>query len=298
MKSVRYLFIATLLLALASCKSKDVEYDASGVFEATEVIVSAQSSGEIKKLTLGEGEVLAINQQVGYIDTMQLSLKYLQLEASLSGVKSRKSDLPTQVAALKAQIANQEREHKRFSNLVASDAANQKQVDDIESQILVLQKQLKALHENIHNSNASLSNEQRAVLAQMDQIQDQINKARIISPIQGTVLAKYAEQGEFAMPGKALFKMADLQTVYLRAYVTADQLTTVKLGQKVKVYSDLGAEGRKEHQGKVTWIADKAEFTPKTIQTRDERANLVYAVKIEVQNDGFIKKGMYGEVKF
>lgn len=298
MKSFRYLLVAILLFGMSSCKTKDVDYDASGIFEVTEVIVSSQASGEIRQFSIDEGEVLAENQLVGYIDTTQLGLKYLQLEASLQGVKSRKSDLPTQLAALKEQIQAQEREHKRFSNLVAHDAANQKQVDDIESQLLMLQKQLIALQENISNSNASLSNEALAVRAQMDQIEDQIKNARIVCPISGTVLAKYAEQGEFAMPGKALFKVANLKKMYLRAYVTADQLTSVRLGQEAKVYSDLGQEGRKEHSGKVTWIADKAEFTPKTIQTRDERANLVYAVKIEVVNDGLIKKGMYGEVKF
>lgn len=321
------LFLALLAsVTLASCGNKDVEYDASGVFETTEVIVSAKGTGEIVSLDAEEGQNVSAGQQLGTIDMTQLNLKKQQLAASRRQVMASKDqvlanrtatdsrvlDLNKQVASIRQQIANQQRELHRFQALLKDGAATQKQVDDITYQISVLEKQLEATQEQIAASNRSF-NEQGAGLtaqsrgmdaqaaqvdAQSAQTDDQINNARITSPIDGVILTKYAEQGEWAAPGKALFKMANVTDMKLRAYITADQLTTVKIGQKVKVYADQGEKGRKEYQGTVTWISDKAEFTPKTIQTRDERANLVYAVKISVKNDGLIKRGMYGDVKF
>lgn len=298
MKTYKYLMIIFLTTIMLACGNKGLEYDASGIFEVTEVIVSSQANGEIKQFSINEGDILNANQQVGVIDTTQLYLKKEQLEASKASVRNKKTNTSTQIAALQQQLETQKKEQKRYQQLISSNAANQKQLDDINAQIKLLEKQIAAQYETINNTNNSLSDEESSLNAQIAQLKDQINNSIITSPINGTVLSKYAEQGELAVQGTALFKVANTGRMYLRAYITASQLTTAKLGQSVKVYSDLGESDRKEYDGKITWIADKAEFTPKTIQTRDERANLVYAVKIEVKNDGYIKKGMYGEVKF
>lgn len=298
MKTYKYLTIIFLTTIMLACGNKGLEYDASGIFEVTEVIVSSQANGEIKQFSINEGDILNVNQQVGVIDTTQLYLKKEQLEASKASVRNKKTNTSTQIAALQQQLETQKKEQKRYQQLISSNAANQKQLDDINAQIKLLEKQIAAQYETINNTNNSLSDEESSLNAQIAQLKDQINNSIITSPINGTVLSKYAEQGELAVQGTALFKVANTERMYLRAYITASQLTTAKLGQSVKVYSDLGESDRKEYDGKITWIADKAEFTPKTIQTRDERANLVYAVKIEVKNDGYIKKGMYGEVKF
>lgn len=298
MKGIKYICVAVLLGSFLSCGNKSLKYDAAGVFEATEVVISAKGNGELKEFNLEEGMALTSHQQLGVIDTTQLYLKKLQLKASMSGLNSRKSDVSVQIAALKEQIATQEREEKRFESLVQSNAANQKQLDDVRSHLNVLKRQLAAQYETVNNSNNSLSDEHLSLQMQIEQLDDQIKNSIVESPIQGTVLTKYVEQGEFMVQGKPLFKVANLNQMYLRAYITASQLTSVKLGQEVLVYADKGASDRKEYSGKISWISDKAEFTPKTIQTRDERANLVYAIKVALPNDGYIKKGMYGEVKF
>lgn len=298
MKIFKYPVIALFILCMYACHNKGMEYDASGIFEVTEVIVSSQGTGEIKQFQIKEGDILEAGQQVGLIDTTQLYLKKIQMEASIGSVRSKKTSPSTQIAALQQQIETQKREQKRYENLISLNAANRKQLDDINAQIGLLERQLSAQYETVNNTNSSLTNESLSLEAQIAQLKDQIKNSIVTSPIKGTVLAKYAESGELAVQGKALFKIADIETMYLRAYITAGQLTYAKMGQAVKVYSDMGESDRKEYDGKITWISDKAEFTPKTIQTRDERANLVYAIKIEVKNDGYIKKGMYGEVKF
>ena len=300
MKTSVYLMIISIagILLFSACGNKKGDYDASGIFETTEIIVSAKASGEIVQLNFIEGDLLELLSPVGYIDTTQLSLKKKQLEASMNSIGSRRSTISRQVAATEQQIITQKNEQRRFENLVKSNAANQKQLDDIVAQIQILEKQLDAQKETLHNSNNSLSDEGLAMEMQIAQIDDQIRNSIITSPIRGTVLGKYSDEGEYAVPGKALFKVADIETMYLRAYITAGQLTSLKIGQPVKVYADMAESDRKEYAGTITWISDKAEFTPKTIQTRDERANLVYAVKIAVKNDGLIKMGMYGEVQF
>lgn len=297
MKTMKTGILFSLALFLVACGNKNGEYDASGIFETTEVIVSSESTGKILNLNLEEGQTVNPGVSLGYIDTTQLYLKKMQLLASNQAVKSRQTDIPRQIAAIQQQIATQKKERTRFENLVQQNAANQKQVDDINAQILVLEKQLAAQTEVLTNSNRGISEESSSMQIQVAQLQDQLAKAIISSPIKGTVLTKYAEQGELAVPGKALFKVGDIENMILRTYITAGQLTQLKVGQTVRVYSDLGEADRKEYQGTVEWISDKAEFTPKTIQTRDERANLVYAVKIAVKNDGYIKRGMYGEIK-
>jgi HlyD family secretion protein len=295
MRTNKIIWIAILLLS--ACGKGKGEYDATGVFETTEIVVSAKGSGEIIRLNVYEGQGVTPQTILGSIDTTQLHLKKAQLRASRKALTTRLTNIPVQIASLKEQIETQQREQKRFENLLQSGAANRKQLDDISAQIKVLEKQLAAQIETLANSNNSVTEEGISLDMQIAQLDDQIKNSLICSPVKGTVLKKYAEQGESAVPGKALFKVGDIENMYLRAYITASQLTALKIGQQVTVYSDMGERDRKEYQGIVTWIADKAEFTPKTIQTRDERANLVYAIKVAVKNDGWVKIGMYGEMK-
>lgn len=287
-----------LVLLAASCVEGNKAYDASGVFESTEVTVSAEGNGKILSLDLQEGDRLEAGQIVGCIDTVQLYLSEIQLEASRRAVGSGRLDISRQIAALESQIGKQRQELDRFTKLEKAGASNRKQVEDIQAQIETLERQLAAQEESLNSSNRNVSGQADALEAQIEQIRDRIRKCVITSPVAGTVLAKYSEAGEFAALGRALFKVADIDNIRLRAYITADQLTTLKLGQQVRVFADQGSSGRKEYAGTLIWISDKAEFTPKTIQTRDERANLVYAVKIAVENDGLIKLGMYGDIKF
>ena len=298
MKIHQYICSVAIGLVLGACTSQEEQYDASGIFETTEVIVSAKGTGELQSFQVEEGQAVRQGEVLGWIDTLQLSLKDRQLAASLLATESKRLDEKRQVAHLRQQIENLQREKERFTTLLNAKATTAKQVDDIDYQIKVLQNQLVATQEQINSSNNSLSRQSESIQAQRAQLEDQIRNAMISSPITGTVLTKYAEQGEFAVPGKALFKVADVSQMKLRAYITADQLTQLQIGQAVAVYADRGITDRKRYAGRVVWIADKAEFTPKTIQTRNERANLVYAVKIAVENDGFIKRGMYGEVRF
>lgn len=287
-----------LVLLAASCVEGNKAYDASGVFESTEVTVSAEGNGKILSLDLQEGDRLEAGQIVGCIDTVQLHLSEIQLEASRRAVGSGWLDISRQIAALESQIGKQRQELDRFTKLEKAGASNRKQVEDIQAQIETLERQLAAQEESLNSSNRNVSGQADALEAQIEQIRDRIRKCVITSPVAGTVLAKYSEAGEFAALGRALFKVADIDNIRLRAYITAEQLTALKLGQQVRVFADQGSYGRKEYAGTLIWISDKAEFTPKTIQTRDERANLVYAVKIAVENDGLIKLGMYGDIKF
>lgn len=292
MKRVSIIFAALLV----GCGSSDVKWDATGVFEATEVVVSAEANGVLNEFNVTEGVVLPKGALVGVIDTVQLDIVRNQLIASRSGVLSQRADVQEQIASINEQIRWQEAERVRFTKLLREGAATQKQVDDITNQIAVLKKQLIASGSTLRKGNTSISDEGRSMELRIAQMDDQIRRCYIVAPITGTVLAKYAEQHEFAATGKPLFAIADMDNVYLRAYVTASLLSKVKLGQKVKVFSDFGATESREYEGVVEWISDKAEFTPKMIQTRDERANTVYAVKIAVRNDGTLKIGMYGQM--
>lgn len=294
---MKYYPAIALFLLLAACGNSDREYDASGVFETDEVIVSARGTGELIQFNLEEGQNVIAGEQLGYIDTVQLHLQKLQLQANIQAIESRHYNIAKQIASIQQQIATQKKEQSRYRKLVEANAANQKQLDDIDAQITLLEKELEAQTETLENNNKSIAGESSGIKAQIALINDQIEKNIVTSPISGTVLSKYTEQGELAAQGRALFKVADIEDMKLRAYITADQLTGLTIGQSVKVYADEGISGRKEYPGTIIWISDKAEFTPKTIQTRDERANLVYAVKIAVKNDGYIKKGMYGELK-
>lgn len=283
-------------LLLTACGRGDAEYDATGTFEATEVVVSAEANGRLLMFDVEEGTTLTGGQEVGVIDTMQLYLKRLQLQASLKSVEEQRPDILKQVAATREQITQAERERDRVARLLRVNAANQKQLDDAETMLQVLQKQLEAQQSTLNNSDQSLTWQSSSVGVQVAQVEDQLAKCHIQAPITGTVLAKYAEAGELAVPGTPLFKLADMEQIYLRAYLTSEQLAEVKLGQQVMVYADYGDDVRKSYPGIVTWISSAAEFTPKTILTKDERASQVYAMKVAVKNDGLLKIGMYGGV--
>ena len=284
------------VLLLAAC-SRGGDFDATGTFEATEVTVSAEAAGRILYFSAEEGSVLAAGEQVGAIDTVQLWLQKMQLERSVASVRSSRPDVGKQVASLREQIAKQQTERRRVQNLLRDGAATTKQLDDIEAGLKVLERQLEASLSTLRNNVASIDENSSAIELQVAQLNDRLEKCRIVSPISGTVLAKYAEAGELASVGRPLMKVADLEHIYLRAYFTSDQLADLKLGQEVTVTADFGGEQQFDYRGRVTWIASESEFTPKTIQTRNTRANLVYAVKIAVKNDGRLKIGMYGEVK-
>jgi HlyD family secretion protein len=322
----RTTIMAGVLLLLVACGNKEKEYDATGTFEATEVTVSAKSTGELQRFDVTEGQEIDQNVVVGTIDAYQLKLQRQQLEntkeqlkankkqlnATRGATNSKQLDLEKQVASIRQQIANAQRERQRYNELVNDGAVPRKQLDDINYQIKVLEKQLAATQEQIRSNNASLKEQSQGITAQMEgidaqqltvesqkaQLDDQIANSDIKAPITGSVLEKYVERGEYVTVGKPLFKMADTQNMFIRAYVTSAQLKDIKVGQQVKVFADYGNGQKKSYDGTVTWISSRSEFTPKTILTDDERADLVYAVKIAFKNDGYVKIGMYGEVKF
>jgi HlyD family secretion protein len=285
-------------LLLVSCGNDGQEYDATGTFEATEVLVSSEAAGRLLQFDVDEGMTLVAGQQTGLVDTMQLALKKRQLEAGMLSVSEQRPDVAKQMAATRAQIASAERELRRTESLLAAGAANPKQADDARDRLNVLQRQLAAQQSSLSNSDRSLTAQTLSVDIQIAQVDDQLKKCHVTAPIDGVVLAKYAEAGEWTVSGSPLFKMADLHRMYLRAYVTSEQLSEIKIGRQVTVYSDYGADKQKAYPGTVTWISATSEFTPKTILTNDERASLVYAVKVAVDNtDGLLKIGMYGGLK-
>ena len=289
--------IATLALLAAACCSNDKEYDATGIFEATEVTVSAEGTGRLMVLNLTEGTAVKVGQQVGLIDTVQLQLKAKQMGASKEVLANQRPNVQAQIAALQQQINKALIEQRRTEALLKDGAATSKQLDDAQNAVAVLQKQLQGQLSLLQNSTRSLNSQMSAADIQRYEVLDQLVKCRIKSPITGTVLEKYAEQGEFATIGRPLFKVADTRNMTLRAYITSTQLAKVRVGQRVKVFADYGNNTQHTYQGLVTWISPKAEFTPKSILTNDERADQVYAVKVSVKNNGYIKIGMYGEMK-
>ncbi|MBK8343918.1 MAG: HlyD family efflux transporter periplasmic adaptor subunit [Bacteroidetes bacterium] len=291
-------FIISAVVVFGSCSNEENTFDATGTFEAKEIIVSTGVAGKIIALNTDEGEQLDANKIVGMIDTTQLYLKKQQLQAQIKAVLSKQPDINTQIASLQEQIKTANSEKIRIDNLLNAGVATQKQADDIRSQIAVLQKQLDAQQSALQITSQSIYQEVAPLTIQIAQIDDQLLQSAIVNPVKGTVLTLYAEQGEYTAPGKAIYKVADLSEMTLRAYISGTQLSNVKLGQKVKVKIDNGEKTYTDMEGIIYWISDKAEFTPKTIQTKEERANLVYAIKIRVPNDGSIKIGMYGEIVF
>ena len=289
--------IASVALLLTACGKKEKEYDATGTFEATETTVSAEQSGTLLSFALNEGDEVEEGREVGLIDTTQIWLKIQQTKATKAVYNSQKPDMEKQIAATRQQLAKAQTEQRRYQELVNDGAAPRKMLDDAVSQVQVLQRQLAAQISALSTSTDALNKQMAATDVQVNQLRDQLQKCHIYTPVAGTVLEKYVERGEFVATGKPLFKLADTRQMYLRAYVTSAQLQHIKVGQTVKVFADYGNGQRKAYDGRVSWISSRSEFTPKTILTDDERADLVYAVKIAVKSDGYIKIGMYGEVK-
>ena len=301
----------TSLLILSACSPKNT-YDASGNFTADEVIVSAQQTGQLIAYEVEEGKTLTEGQKVGQINVEVLKLQKEQVEATISSLKEKTLSPADQVALIrsqyevqKAQLDQQQRELARVQQLVAGGAATQKQLDDLTAiveqlhkQLAVTQNQLRVSLTNINTQNRNVMSQEAPLQKNAEAVQAQINQGEIINPIMGTVLVNYALKGEMQTFGKPLYKIANMETLTLKAYITGDQLTQIKLGQQVTVRTDAGKGEYRTYQGEITHISNKAEFTPKTIQTKSERTNLVYAIKVKVKNDGYLKIGMYGEVLF
>ena len=294
----KMLTAAGIVLLITACHDKEQEYDATGTFEATETTISAQQSGTLLTWNANEGDTLQAGQEIGLVDTTQLWLKILALEASKEVFQSQKPDMQKQIAATRQQLAKAQTEQRRYKELVADGAAPSRMLDDATAQVQVLQRTLDAQVSSLTTTTESLSRQMNATDVQIRQLADQISKCHVVAPCGGTVIEKYAERGEFVPVGKPLLKVADTETMFIRAYVTSRRLQSIRVGQKAKVFADYGDGQKKEYEGTVSWISSRSEFTPKTILTDDERADLVYAVKVAIKNDGFAKIGMYGEVKF
>ena len=294
----KLMIMAAGLAVLASCGSNEKEYDATGTFETTEVTVAAEQSGTLMMFDVNEGDSLVLGKEVGLVDTTQIWLKIQQAGATKAVYQSQKPDMERQIAVTRQQLAKARQDQQRYKELVADGAAPSKMLDDATNQVAVLQKQLDAQISSLSTQLSTLNSQVSTVDVQVSQLKDQLQKCHITTPIKGTVLEKYVEKGEFVAVGKPLFKMADTDQMFIRAYVTSAQLKDIKVGQKAKVFADYGDGQKKEYEGTVSWISSRSEFTPKTIQTDDERADLVYALKVAIKNDGYVKIGMYGEVKF
>lgn len=290
----RIVYIAAMMLAV-SC-GKESEFDAQGTFEATEVVISSEANGKILDFDVVEGSIVEADKPVGAIDSVQLHLQRKQLLAQHSALLGSRPDVKKQVASLREQIAKHKSELRRVENMLKDGAATQKQYDDIEAQVKILETQLDATLSTLDKNSITINNNLLALEAQIAALDDRISKCRIVSPVSGTVLVKYAQAGELATVGKPLMKVADLDKIYLRAYFTSEQLAKVSLGDEVTVVADFGGDERYNYAGRIEWISSESEFTPKSIQTKDSRANLVYAVKIAVENDGRLKIGLAGEV--
>ena len=285
-------------LLLTACTKQAAEYDATGTFEATEVTVCAESAGILLRFSSVEGQPLTAGDEVALVDTTQIVLQMAQLRATQMVYDSQQPNHRKQVAALRERLAAAQREQKRYEELVADGAAPRKMLDDATTQADVLHREIDALESSLGTQTATLRSQREAAEAQIKILADRLDKCRVMAPRDGIVLETYAEPGEYVTTGKPLLTMADTDEMYLRAYVTTGQLERLHLGQKVTVYADYGNGQRKEYPGTLAWISQRSEFTPKTILTDDERADLVYATKIRVRNDGLLKIGMYGEVKF
>ncbi|RMG23872.1 MAG: HlyD family efflux transporter periplasmic adaptor subunit [Bacteroidetes bacterium] len=291
-------FLFSLLIFLLACQNGNELSDAYGNFEAKEVLVAAEANGKIMHFEIEDGRQLSQQDTLGYIDTLQLHLKKKQLQASIAAILSKRQDVQTQQQVYLEQKQNLLREKARLEKLLAEGAATPKQLDDISGQIEVVDKQMKARIKALETTNRGISSEVAPLRTQIEQIEDQIHKSFIINPIDGQVLAHYAEPSEVAVFGKPLYKIADTRTMFLRAYISGRQLPLIKTGQQVEVLIDQDEQNYRRMKGTIVWIASEAEFTPKVIQTKEARVNMVYAIKIKVQNDGSLKIGMPGEVRF
>ena len=298
MKAVNTIWTIGLAMVLASCGDKEQKNDATGVFEATETTIAAEQSGTLMAFGVCEGDEIAAGKEVGLIDTTQIWLKIKQMGATKQVYQSQKPDMEVQIAVTRQQLDKAKQEQQRYKELVSDGASPSKMLDDATSQVELLEKQLKAQVSTLNTQLSTLNSQLSTTDVQVSQLMDQLRKCHVIAPVKGIVLEKYVEKGEFVAIGKPLFKMADTKSMFIRAYVTSAQLKNIKVGQKAKVFSDYGNGQKKEYEGVVSWISSRSEFTPKTILTDDERADQVYALKVAVKNDGYIKIGMYGEVLF
>ncbi len=289
MKNILIILIAFIVF---SCDKKDDEADAYGNFEATEITIAAESNGKIEFLNLAEGMVLEKNALIGQIDTVQLYLNKQQLLASISTINSKSANVLSQRNVVQEQLKSAKIEQDRIENMFKENAATRRQVDEANGKVSVLQQQINA----VATQNAPILNEVKSIEVQIAKIEDQLKKSKIVNPVKGTVLAKYAEPNEITAFGKPLYKIADLSEMTLRVYFSETQLPNIKIGQKVKVMID-SSDASKFYDGQISWISSSAEFTPKIVQTKEERVNLVYAVKVVVKNDGSLKIGMPAEVK-
>lgn len=308
---MKYSFAFFSIVLFTACSSNKMKSDASGTFEADEVVVSAEVPGRILNFNVVEGANFKKDSVVGTIDSVTIALQREQVRASIAALSERTSDVePTikllhdQLLVQESQLKTMEKEKTRTENLVKQDAATTKQLDDINAQIDVLNKQIAVTRQQVNVQRGNFQTQNRGIMSESEPLKkrvaalnDQLDRTSIVNPVTGTVIAKYAEAGEVASTGKALYKIADLSYLNLRAYLTGDMLPAVKIGQKVTVLIDDPKDEYRKYEGSIIWISDKAEFTPKTIQTKEERANLVYAIKVRVKNDGFLKIGMYGEVQ-
>lgn len=293
----KIIVLAGAAILLTACGNRGKEYDATGTFEAIETTVYAEQNGALLAFDIREGDEVAAGAEVGLIDTTQTWLKMQQLIVTREVYQSQKPDLERQVAATRQQLAKAKQEQQRYKELVADGAAPSKMLDDATNQVQVLQRQLDAQISALSKSTRSLDRQMAATDVQVNQLQDQLQKCHIVTPTAGTVLEKYVERGEFVAIGKPLFKVADTRQMFMRAYFTSSQLMDIKVGRPVTVYADFGDGQKRDYEGTITWISSRSEFTPKTILTNDERADQVYAVKVAFQNDGYVKIGMYGEVR-
>ena len=289
MKKVSLLILVTL--GIISCNTSNEKADGYGNFEATEITVSSEATGKIEFLQVQEGTILEAQTQVGLIDTVQLYLTKQQLIASKSTVSSKSANVLSQKSVLAEQLKTEQNKKNRIRDMYAENAATKRQVDEIDGKVKVIEAQI----QGIGTQNAPIINDLKSIDVQMQKINDQIKKSKIINPIKGTVLTKYTEPGEITTYGKPLYKIADLSEMSLRVFVSGTQLTQLKIGQEVSVKID-GAAEMNSYKGTISWIASQAEFTPKIIQTKEERVNLVYAVKVKVKNDGSLKIGMPAEM--
>lgn len=290
------MILAVFGALLTACEDEKT-FDACGTFEATEVIVSAETAGRLLQTSACEGDKVEKGRPIACVDSVQLCLQRRQLLAQQAAQRSGRPDIGKQAAALRARIEQQQREQQRLENLLRDGAVPSKQLDDVRANIRVLQGELSALEATLGNNSAIINDNIESLQTQVEMLTDRISKCNIAAPVSGTILTKYAEAGEYVTPGKPIFKIADLTKINLRAYFTSDQLAEIHLGDTVTVTADFGGDKRYEYSGIVAWISSECEFTPKNIQTKDTRANLVYAVKIAVRNDGRLKIGLAGEVR-
>jgi HlyD family secretion protein len=292
MKNYNYIVaISIMVTSLFSCADSKEKADGYGNFEATEITISAENNGKLMQFDIQEGDKLQKDKFMGYVDTISLALKREQLEISKSVVSSKSKGVLSQIAVLNAQLKMANINKKRIQNLIKDKAGTPKQLDDVTGEINVIENQILS----VEIQNAPVVNELKSIDIQVKQIEDQIQKSKIINPINGTVLTKYAEVNELTAFGKPLYKIADLSKMQLRIYISETQLATIKIGQEVTVKID-AVDSMKSYKGTISWVSSEAEFTPKIIQTKEERVALVYAVKIDVQNDGSIKIGMPAEM--